>query len=220
MSEFTRSDYLRIKWSFVAMAISVLVGVGLFAVLRSFDMKATTALRTARTENEEAQQRVDKISQEEETIRANIGKYQIIHDSGLVGEVDLLQMKEHFAVLRGQYNLFPISLDISPQSNLLVPYGALDNKRVDKPGRPISLQMSNITIKLPLLHENDLANLLNGLAAVPELLQVHSCSLTARSRNDKFQLRLSQNLDAECKLGWYSFHIDNAKVDQEQGGRL
>ena len=61
MSEFTRSDYLRIKWSFVAITASLMLGIGLFAGLKVLNDKAATQLRLDHTAYDEARQKVDKI---------------------------------------------------------------------------------------------------------------------------------------------------------------
>ena len=216
MSEFARSDYLRIKWSFMAMAVSILSVIGLFAGLKALDNRATTALSDARTINHDAQERLDKISQEEQSIINNKGKYQIIKATGVVGPVDSLQMYEHFQQLRSDYNLFPIQPTFAKQAVLPLPYGLFDNKKVDKPGRPISLQMIGISFKMSLLHENDFANLLNGLLSQREFLQVHSCTLDSAAKTDRDFLRLSHNISADCSLAWYSFRIDDTKSRQDR----
>jgi hypothetical protein len=216
MSEFARADYLRIKWSFVALAGSLVVGISLFAGLRMLNEKATAQLRDARTANEEARQKVDRISQEEATIRANIGRYQGIKESGMVGEKDILQMDEHFGKLRSEHALFVISMTRSSQNPLPIAYGELDGKRVDNPGRPIVLQTTNINFKLPLLHENDFALLLDGLLSLPEVLQVQNCSITNRIRSEQSVPRLSQNQSAECNLIWYSFRFDDPRTKTER----
>jgi len=216
MSEFTRADYLRIKWSFVALAGSLVVGISLFAGLRMLNEKAATRLRDTRADYDEARQKLDKISQEKATILANIDRYQVIKESGMVGQEDRLQMFEHFGVLRSKYALFPIPLDIVAQNPLPIAYGELDGKKVDNPGRQIVLQVSNINFKLPLLHENDLAQLLNGLLAQPEVLQVQNCSLSNRSRSEQNVPRLGQNQSAECNLVWYSFRFEDPRKKVER----
>lgn len=208
MSEFTRSDMLRIKWSFVAMAVSIMVIIGLFAGAKALDTKATKALAEARADNQKWQEKLDKFSQEKESIIRNKDSYRVIEAAGLVGQEDRLQMYEHFQQLRADYNLSTIAPTVGKQTVVLLPYGVLDGKRVDKPGRPISLQLSNINFKMSLLHENDLANLLNGLLSQRELLQPHSCTLDTRSKTDRIFLRLGNNIAADCTLTWYSFRID------------
>ncbi len=211
MSELTRSDYLRIKWPFVALAASIVVGISLFAGLKVLNQKATMQLQQARAASEEARQKVDKISQEEATIRANIGRYQVIKEAGTVGPEDRLQMKEYFGAIRSQHNLFPIPMTVGSQASFPLKYGELDGKKVDNPGRQIVLQVTNIDFKLPLLHENDFANLLNDLLSKPELLQVQSCTLGNKARSEQSFRRLGQHLTAECMLTWYTFHIDESK---------
>ena len=212
MNELTRQDYLRIKWSFVAILGSILICVGIFALARTFDTRATAALKTARTAFDEAKQKVDKISEEEATIKANIGKFAEIRDARLVGKTDRLQINEYFSELRAEHNLSPISFSVGKEAQLSLVYGAFDGKKPDKPGRPISLNVSPVTFKLPLLHEQDLAKLLNGLLGKPEFLQTQMCKINNLGKTGVNSLRLGQNLDAECSLAWYSFQIDETKT--------
>ena len=216
MSEFTRADYLRIKWPFVALACSLMVGIGLFAGLRVLNEKAVTQLQSARTNYDDARQKVDKISQEEATIRANIGRYQGIKESGMVGEKDMLQMQELFGKLRSEHALYVIQETIGAQSPLPIAYGELDNKRVDNPGRQVVLQVSNINFTLSLLHENDFAQLLNGLLSQPEVLQIQNCSLSNKSRSEQSLLRLGPHLGGECSLVWYTFSFEEARKKPER----
>lgn len=216
MKEFSRSDYLRIKWSFVALTASLAVGIGLFAGLRMLNEKAVKQLQQATTTYNDAKQKVEKISQEDASIRANIGQYQIIKDTGMVGPEDRLQMQENFTSIRAQYNLFPITYILHSQNILPLRYGELDGKKVDNPGRPISIQVTDIDFKLPMLHENDLANLLTGLQSRPEFLQVHDCKITSNIARNKIVLRLAQHLNAECLLTWYTFHIGEIQKPQER----
>lgn len=209
MSEFTRNDYLRIKWPFVALLASMAFGGSLFAGLRALDQSATRDLRDARNDFNQAQERVDKIAEEEATIRANIGEFRTIADSGILKGEDRLQMREYFSELRAEFHLWPINSEVSEQTSLPIAYGELNGQQVPEPGRPISLQMSTINFTVPLLHENDFSNLLSGLLAKPELLQVASCMLNATGGREPNYLRLGQHLNAACELAWYTFHIDD-----------
>ncbi len=218
MSEFTRTDYLRIKWPFIGLLGSIALGISIFAGLRLLDQRAAADLRNAREDFNDAEERVEKIAQEEATIRANMDEYKLIESGGAVHNEDRLQMDEYFARLRREYNLFPISVSKSSQRSLLLEYGELDGERVAEPGRPIMLDISDIGFSLPLLHENDLAELLDGLLLQPELLQPRSCLLTANGGNNPNYLRLGQHFNATCTLEWYHFRIDETAEPGESGG--
>lgn len=213
MSGFSRTDYLRIKWSFVALALSVALGGGMFTGLSALDERANTDLRRTRAAYDDAVLKVTQIEQEEASIRQNIVQYQEIAAAGLVEGENRLQMREHFVVLWAEHSLFPITLEIGEQQSLPIKYGELDGKKVDDPGRPIALQISEITFSLPLLHENDLNNLLNFMVTQPELVQPQRCSLEANGGNQRNYLRLGQHFRAECILSWYTFRIDDASTE-------
>lgn len=208
MSEFTRADYLRIKWPFVAIACSLVLSGSLFAGLRVLDKQAVAELRQTRERFTEAQERVDKIELEEQTILANVDEYRLIEAAGLVQGEDRLQMREYFAELRAEYNLFPINVSFAELNELPLEYGELTGEKVADPGRPIAVEVSEVEFGLPLLHEDDFSHLVAGLLAKPELLQLHDCTLTANGGQNRNYLRLGQHFRASCQMSWYTFKID------------
>lgn len=210
MREFTRSDYLRIKWPIAAVFGSLLFSGSLFAGLRALDTRAVAELGRNRETFNESQERVDKIELEEQTITANIDHYRQIEARGLLQGEDRLQMREYFAELRALYNLFPIDVSFAEINQLPIEYGELTGEKVADPGRPISLEASEIEFSLPLLHEDDLARLVDGLLQKPELLQLNGCLLTANRGREPNYLRLGQHFRALCQMSWYTFDIADA----------
>lgn len=204
MSKLVRSDYLRIKWPIIALVCSVITGLGVYGSLLTLDDNATAILNINRAQLDDAQNRVDLIAEEESTIREYIGRYQQISAAGIVGNEDRLQLFERVAELQQEHSLFPVNVQVTEQKMLPLRYGELSGRPVNEPGRPIALTISSVDITLPLLHENDLNNLLNGLLGDNELLQTRSCSINASGGN---YLRLGQHFNAACSLSWYAFAI-------------
>lgn len=206
MSKLTSADYLRIKWPIMALVASIVIAFSVYGSLRQLDLSADSALNLARAQLDDAQARVDLIAEEESTIREHMGHYQEISAAGVVAGEDRLQLLERVADLREKHSLFPIDIKIDEQDRLPLQYGELGGKVVNDPGRPISLMTSTVEIRLPLLHENDLNNLLSGLLDGDELLQMHSCNLSASLGSTDY-LRLGQHFNASCLLTWYTFAI-------------
>jgi hypothetical protein len=215
MSEFTRVDFLRIKWSLLAVVGSLALIGGLFAGIRTLDQGAARDLQRARTDFNNAEEKVELIELEKTSILSNLQHYQDINQAGLLLGEDRLLMREHFAQLRNQQALFPINYELSKQSSLPLKYGELDGDSVDDPGRPIAVQTSELEFSLALLHENDFFNLLNYLMEQPELLQIQRCSLAASGRRPDGYARLGQHFNASCLLLWYTFHIDETLAEDD-----
>lgn len=208
MNGLRKSDYLRLKWPILALVASIVIGLGLYATLSAADASATRALNLARAELDFAQSRVDRIEEEESTIREYIGHYQEISRLGVLGGEDRLQLLERFAALRETHGLFPIDIEIAGQKKLPLQYGELSGKPVGEPGRPVAVQVSAVNFTLPLLHENDLSNLLAGLLEGSELIQAQTCTISASSVDSVDYLRLGQHFNAGCSLAWYTLSIE------------
>ena len=216
MSLLTRSDYLRIKWPVVALLGSLLLGGGIFGGLQLLDKAASADLQRARASFNDADERVVEIEQEEASVRANLEEFRRIETTNVLRVEDRLQMQEYFAELRAEHNLFPITLSQAEQKVLPIGYDELGDKEGNQRGRPVSLLISNLEFALPLLHENDLTNLLSGLAANPELLQLNRCVLTAGGSARNY-VQLGQHFDAACTMAWYSFRIDEETKPAAKG---
>lgn len=216
MNMLAKADYLRIKWPITALIASIILGLAIYASLSALDDRATGTLNIARAQLDDAQSRVDLIEEEESTIREYIGRYQEISAAGIVGSEDRLQLLERFANLRETHSLFPIGIEIAEQKRLPLQYGELSGKPVNDPGRPIALMMSSVDFNLPLLHENDLNHLLDGLMGGNEMLLAQSCSISANSPDTGSYLRLGQHFSAACSFSWYTFAIETVATEGAQ----
>lgn len=202
-SEFRKDDYWRVKWPMASVALSLVLCGSVFFGLTTLDAAAATELRRARAELDEARQAVDKIEEEEATIIAYIGNYRQMEQEGIVEPEDRLQFQEAIAELHSTFNLFPVSVNFGGQAPLPLQYP----QGRTEPGRAIVLQTSLVELSLPLLHENDLANLLLTLVEGPGLLQPLSCLLEANNNRAQNYIYLARHFRAACSLNWYTFQL-------------
>jgi len=202
-SEFKKDDYWLLKWPLLSLALSLIISGSLLFGLSAVDTAADAELRRARSRLDEARNAVDKIEEEEATIVEYLGRYRVIEQEGAVAPEDRLQFQETIAELRSQFDLFPVNLNIHGQKALPLQYP--DGGSGD--GREILLQTSIIDFTLPLLHENDLANLVQSLLAGPGLLQPLACTISANSTDVDSYIYLAQHFDASCSLNWYTFRL-------------
>lgn len=205
--EFTRDDYWRVKWPLVSLALSVIVCGGLFVGLNTLDKSAQVELRNARNALSDARNALNDIEQEEATIVEYIGRYRQIEREGIFSAEDRLQFQETLAELRSEFKLFPVNLELGLQTALPLEYPVGRTG----PGRDIALQTSRVEVRLPLLHENDLANLLEALLDARDLLQPVSCTLTMNRSGTRTFIYLAQHFTATCALNWYTFRLPPAE---------
>lgn len=201
--EFTKDDYWRVKWPLVSLALGLILSGGLLVGLNTLDSTAQASLRDARNALSDARNALNDIEQEEATIVEYIGRYQQMEQDGALAAEDRLQFQETLAELRSEFKLFPVNLDFGPQTALPLEYPVGRTG----PGREILLQTSRVELRLPLLHENDLANLLNALLDAPGLLQPVSCTLDVNRTGTNSFIYLAQHFSAACALDWYTFRL-------------
>lgn len=154
---------------------------------------------------------VREIAAEEATIIRYIDRYKQIAEEGTFDEEDRLALIEKIGALRAQYSLYPIAMDIGPQGTLALQYDPMDSN----PGEPVNIRFSEVSLSYPLLHEEDLSRLLNAVIAEPGLMLPTSCSIqTANLRSEDFS-QLGSNLEAQCKLIWFTFDLNPAEAVYE-----
>lgn len=201
-SAFKKEEYWLIKWPLLSLVLSLCLSGGLLIGLNTLNTSATTDLRRARSDLDQARESVAKIEEEEATIIEYIGRYERMEQEGVVSAEDRLQFQEMLAQARTEFSLFPVGLDMDVQTALPLQYPEGRPER----GREIFLNTSLVQLTLPLLHEDDLARLLTTLMDGHGMLQPLACSLTANSTRTTYVF-LARHFEAACTLNWYTFRL-------------
>jgi len=208
-SILTKEDYLMIKWQIAIAGVGLLLSIGIFLGIDYLSGNSLQDLRIAQADFNSARSRLELIEEEEETIIEYIGRYQMLDADGVVSNEDRLQMFERVAEIRSANNLFPVNTNINRQLTMPINYPP----EIRQPGEPIALRSSVIGIDLPLLHEDDLFRLLDGIINGPGLFQTSECSLRQLNRESTNFIVLSQHFDASCEILWYTFDLDPPPPD-------
>lgn len=208
-SLLTKEDYLMIKWQIVLAIFGIILAAGIFLGVDYLAEESSRELRIAQSDFDAARSRVDLIEEEEDTIIEYIGRYQSLDQAGSIDDEDRLQMLERVADIRANNNLWPVSNNILEQHSINLTYPP----DIREPGAPIALRSSIIGIELPLLHENDLIRLLDGILSSPGLYQTKECNITMQNPGTTNFIVLSQNFQAKCEIYWYTFDLDPPQPD-------
>lgn len=203
LTPFPNEDILLIKWKILFFMICAVVSVGIFVAADFYYNEANRNLSFAQAELYSARSDVELIEEEEDTIIEYIGRYREMSDEGIVDPEDRLDFLENMATIRSQFNLFPISLSIEEQDGLRLQYDLSESD----PGGPIDLKISNVSVNLSLLHEQDLSRFLEALLSSHGLYQARECSISRRSQADTNYYFLAQHFAADCELVWYTFDL-------------
>lgn len=201
---FNKQDILSLKWMILLIILSLVFAGGIYysADLMSSDM--ANSLRRARSDLQNARTNIDQIEQEEATIIEYIGRYQTLSDDGIVEPEDRLQLIERFTEIRDENDLFPIVVNIGEQKSLRLFY---DQTEQD-PGGPVDINVTNVEMRLPLLHEGDMIRLLDSILATPGLYFPQECTVRLRNPSQTNFIVLGQHQEADCNLLWFTFNVN------------
>ena len=193
-------DLLLLKWPVLLLVITLLVSAAWCGGTYLFKRNSLSALQSARANRVRMAASIRQIEDEEKTIRSFIDRYRKLTMDGVISDEDRLELVESINSIRARHALYPVQLDIEQQATL--PLG--QNFGQGNPGTGISCRVSRIRFSMPLLHEEDLSRLLDGVRDLKRgLFVAEECSIK-RTGEDTGNERpaLHGNLTASCKILW------------------
>lgn len=196
-----KADLIWLKWWLVLLAGSFIVAIGGYwaSIYYLSDMRR---LEVGTQSNfNMILQEVTQIEDSERIIVEHIDQFNAMVEDGLLAEEDRVSLLEDVRRIRDRFRLFPIDVEITEQSSRMLEYG----DEVEFPEEYISVRSSTVTVRLPLLHEEDLVRFLNAFLNAGRLMVSTSCSITASPVEPGNALELVAYQTASCEFIWYSF---------------
>ncbi|MCI5106834.1 MAG: hypothetical protein MRY76_08990 [Pseudomonadales bacterium] len=194
-------DLLWLKIPLLALLSVLLLSAALWWLASRYQDEMRTAEFQVRGDLELLAAQVQEIEAAEQIIVDNIGVFEQMQSRGLLDQEDRVALLDTITTLRNRHNLYPVTVEIAEQDRVVIPYVT----EVDYPEEQISLRGTPLRLELPLLHEGDLARLLEGLYATGGLFVVDECTMREAIESDNEYLSLLPHQMADCALIWYSF---------------
>tara|TARA_R100001143_G_C3343415_1_gene125470 strand:+ start:70 stop:714 length:645 start_codon:yes stop_codon:yes gene_type:complete len=201
---FTKQDILGLKWKILLAVLCLMLAGGIYYYADIMNTQMARNLQVARGNLQLARTNIDQIEDEEATIIEYIGRYQELETDGVVNPEDRLQLIERITEIREDNDLFPISVNIGEQLSMELLY---DQSEQD-PGGPVNINSTTLELSLPLLHENDLTRLLDGLLNTPGLYMPQECIISLSNPNATNFIVLAQHQRANCVVSWFTFNVN------------
>lgn len=176
----------------VAAVLTAIAGAALVVASRLELADAGRQLAAARTERNQAQERLARIAQDEREVTQRIGLYRRLTELNIVGAERRLEWAESIARIRDQRQIPELRYQIAPRRTLATLAG--------KPGS-VDSHASTMKVELGLLHEGDLVGFLHDLrAAGNAYYAVNRCSMnrtaaTASGQGPAPRLRAACEID-------------------------
>lgn len=189
MLAFTKDDFPPLRRALAIFAISVALGIVLVGSSQAILHREQNAMNRAQTERNEARSQ----HLQAEIARGDILTFQPefirLRERGFIGEEARLDWVEQIGRIRDERKLLPISYEFLPRQNF----------RIDPSIAPGKLELhgSKLILRMDLLHEQDLLDLLADLKN-QGFYALQACSIKRTGKADP--VPLSPQLSAECSL--------------------
>lgn len=168
-----------------------------FFVLKQ-KQQATTAVAQAQSQRAQAEKRLTQASREEQEIKAGAAIFRNMQARGMIGEERRLEWVEIIREQHDRHRLFEIDYEFSPQQEL-----------GDDSTGGFQFRASILRLQMPLLHEEDLLRLLDGVTqAAPALVVPRHCRLVRRPGEADRRNGPAAQLHADCMLQWVTLRDD------------
>lgn len=174
------------------LATVILAVIGVVWSLR-LDAAALAAVEAQRTALAAAQARQRQGQQEARMIEQHIDAYRALVARGFIGDENRLAWIEAAQLANREAGLYGLTYLLSPRTAAPASLAG---------GLP--LQLTRMTVKMPVLVETDLTRFLDALRGrAPGVFRVERCTL-ARATGVGEVLSAEPALEAECELVWYT----------------
>jgi len=181
--------YLRVPLIIAALLVAIDGGV-VWGMLKWTEQTQREQAQ-AQSELRDVQGKLARAREEEQEINRNLVRYRALLDKGIIGEENRLDWIERINAIRIAHKLYDIRSEMSEQARL-------DNSPIGP-----DIMVSRMKISLPMLHEDDLFQLLADLRASSRgYFQVKKCNLLRGAPADRRVL--APTMDAICELDFYT----------------
>jgi hypothetical protein len=190
----TQKDWRKLRFPIIALGLAM-IGVGLLASYADqYRTKKEAAMVSEDGLYRQARQKFESSGLEKETIIKYLPEYNELLSKGFIGEERRIEWIERLRQIHGQYNLFSIDYSIGQQEKYKPSF-------VQNIGSHV-MNRSVMELRLDMLHEGDLINLLEDLHENTPPFMVRDCEITRPIGAEVNTKKVVANLKATCEIDW------------------
>lgn len=206
-----REDLAWLKWWLILLAISFAIAFGGYWAAMYYRSDMRRLELGTQSNFDVITQEVTQIEESERIIVENIDRYNALVNNRLLDEEDRVSLLEDIRRIRNRFRLFPIDVEVREQSSRILDYP----EDVEDAEEQISVRATVVTLRIPLLHEEDLTRFLGAFLNAGRLMVTTSCSIIASNTNTSESLDVIQQQMASCEFIWYTFRREQPTVEGE-----
>ena len=188
--KFGRSDLKQMRLPAVGLIAFALAGVGCYFAADSYLQETKAQGAAAAGQRADVQGRLDRATEEEREIKANLKQYQELAARGIVGEEKRLDWVDAITAIKSERQLFNIGYSIDPQQALDLP-GFVR-------GGGVEFMVSRLRLDMQLLHEEDLLNFIDDLSKRSKAYVLTRSCTVSRAERGSAGTTLLPRLQAAC----------------------
>lgn len=204
---FSKADLPHIKWSLLALTLSLAVGGSAIWLGAEYDSAAIKNRQAAQTQIGEARSKLRTVQNDLENISVYAMEYASLVDQKIVAGEQRLDWVEELEKLHQQHHVLGFKYTITPQQ-AYTPNPALDTGNLE-------IGLSGISLHIDLLHEMQLINFFETLRSDKKgWFIIDHCTLersaTGNAAESLAPPSIGAQLKADCSGGWITMKNRNA----------
>jgi len=193
--QLNKQDWQKLQLPLVLLGAVIVLSVLLFGFAQHYSVSQEQALQAQQNLFNAARQRYQSSGTEKETIIAYLPKYQALISKGFVGEERRIGWIDNLRAQHKNHKLFGIKYNISQQEKYTPTFAP------NLGG--FTLHRSTMKLELDMLHEGDLLQLTESLAANDaSTFMLRDCEIVRLNAGGALSNQLIANLHAQCDLDW------------------
>jgi hypothetical protein len=185
-----KTDLSFISGALITFVLSMLFSAGLVGISSALLDKWGSGVERTRRALNDAQVRLEQAKVARQALLDFQQAFEQLRARGLVGEEKRLDLIEHIQHIQAGRKLLPLTYAFAAQKPFAVDPAVMSGA--------MELRGTQVTLRMPLLHEIDLLHMLTDLKS-KGLYTTQSCELT---RVKGVQDPVAPQLQAECSLYW------------------
>lgn len=195
-----KDDLFWLRWHLVLFVIVLAASSGLYLSASAYREDMQNQEFNAQSELDFVNGQISDIENAEQVVINNIDTFNSMMEYDVLEEEDRVGLLEEISIIRDRYQLFPISVEIQEQDRMVLEY-PFD---VENPDEQISLRNSQISLQIPLLHEEDLTRFLSDFMSSGRMMINSNCSVSEAAQMQESGNELVQRQIASCQFYWYT----------------
>jgi hypothetical protein len=190
----SNQDLAKLQKPIISVGVALVLAGLVIGLADNYRTASEQALQKQQSLLNTARQKFQSSGLEKQTITEYLPIYNDLISKGFVGEERRIEWVENLRQTHAQHKLFSIDYNIDTQQTYKPSF-------IPNLGN-FKLQRSVMTLNLPLLHEGDLLDIIDGLSQQTTPFMVRECEISRPVGAQIETKNMVANMQATCNIDW------------------